>query len=283
MVLDRDTIKKITDFVYTKPRTIQEISVLLDVNWRTAERYVERISEETGSISARTFRKGTRGALKIVFWNNLERIHSSELQERIFRRIESGGKKTDFSPFDIYQYISDDKRRAVLYQTKRGSEKERIKDYLRTTRNQILSFSGSVSWINSKEKDEKLIDVVRAMAENNISVKIISRVTVDSMKNVRSLLAINDEIGKKVIEIRHAKQPLRGFVIDSDIARFREVINPFEIEDSEISKDLLLFYEIYDKEWIEWLQKIFWHIFRTAIPAEKRIKDLDSIRNIYTV
>ena len=121
------------------------------------------------------------------------------------------------------------------------------------------------------------------MAENNISVKIISRVTVDSMKNVRSLLAINDEIGKKVIEIRHAKQPLRGFVIDSDIARFREVINPFEIEDSEISKDLLLFYEIYDKEWIEWLQKIFWHIFRTAIPAEKRIKDLDSIMNIYTV
>ena len=74
-MLDSKIIKKINNFVYQKPRTIQEISLLIKKNWRTADRYVEQISKEQGTLLVRTFREGTRGALKIVFWNNIEKIH----------------------------------------------------------------------------------------------------------------------------------------------------------------------------------------------------------------
>lgn len=281
-MLDRAAIKKINEFVYSKPRTIQEISILLGKNWRTADRYVMKISEETGSISCRTFRKGTRGALKIVFWNNIEKIHASELHEKLFNMMQTG-KKTDFSPFDIYQHIDDEKRRAVVYDLKKERSKDRIKEQLKSSEEEILSFSGDLSWVNVNERGEKLIDVLRKIAENNISIKIISRVTVDTMKDVSKVLALNDEIGKKIIEIRHAAQPLRGIVVDRKLARFREVIDHIHNETGKLDQKILLFYEIYDEEWIEWLQKIFWHIFRTALPAEKRIKDINSIMNVYKV
>ena len=52
----------------------------------------------------------------------------------------------------------------------------------------------------------------------------------------------------------------------------------YMMQDIDIKK---LAYEIFDEEWIEWMQKIFWYFFRTAIPAEKRIKDLKTIHNVY--
>ncbi|HSU72495.1 MAG TPA: hypothetical protein VLJ21_01450, partial [Candidatus Binatia bacterium] len=104
-MLDKDTEKKILDFVYPQPRSVQEIAHVIDKNWRTADAYIEKIAKETGQISARIFRGGTRGALKIVFWSNKERISSTEFQERLFKRIELGRKKEDFSPFELYAYV----------------------------------------------------------------------------------------------------------------------------------------------------------------------------------
>jgi hypothetical protein len=46
----------------------------------------------------------------------------------------------------------------------------------------------------------------------------------------------------------------------------------------ELDYNLAVFYEIYDKEWIEWLQKVFWHIFNASVPAESRIKELEKIK-----
>ena len=117
-MLDSKTVKKITEFIYIKPRTIQEIAMHINKNWRTADSYVEKISKEQGIIALRTFRGGTRGALKIAFWNNVEKIHSSEFQERLFKRIELARNKEDFSPFDIYQYVPENKRSAFLEEQK---------------------------------------------------------------------------------------------------------------------------------------------------------------------
>ena len=114
MVLTAEIQKSITDFVYKKPRTVQEIAHLISKNWRTANSYVDKINQEQGTLSSRTFREGTRGALKIVFWNNLEKISSTEFQDRLFKKIEAGKSKSDFSPFDIYQYVEAKKRRAFL-------------------------------------------------------------------------------------------------------------------------------------------------------------------------
>ena len=67
-MLTKDIIQKINEFVYAKPRSVDEIAKLINVNWRTANRYVEKIAVEEGTISAKVFREGTPGALKVVFW-----------------------------------------------------------------------------------------------------------------------------------------------------------------------------------------------------------------------
>ena len=123
------------------------------------------------------------------------------------------------------------------------------------------------------------MDIVEDLAKNNITIKVVSRVTIDSIANLRKILAKNEKVGKNVIEIRHREHPLRGFIIDDKIARFREVRDP--LGSKGLSEKILLFYEIHDKEWIEWFQKVFWYFFRASVPAEKRIEDLNTIQNLY--
>ncbi len=83
-MLTPEIIKKINDFVFLKPRTIDEIAKYIRKNWRTANRYVEGIAEQQGTLAIRVFREGTRGALKIVYWASIEQIHSSAFQEQLF-------------------------------------------------------------------------------------------------------------------------------------------------------------------------------------------------------
>ena len=100
-MLKKETIKKINELVFTKPRSIFEISKHIKVNWRTANRYVDKINKEEGTISTQVFRGGTPGALKVVYWNNIENIHTSGIQERLFKQIEMGRFKEDFSSSEI--------------------------------------------------------------------------------------------------------------------------------------------------------------------------------------
>ncbi len=281
-MIDSKTIKKINDFVYAKPRSIQEIAELIGRNWRTADRYVEEIAKETGSLSVRIFREGTRGALKIVYWANVEKIHSMEFQEKLLKKMENR-RKNEFSPFEIYQYVDGAKRNAVMIDIENKPFEDQLRDYLERAENQILSFSGNLSWINTQEKNKKLTEVIEFLAKRNVSIKILCRVTIDSIKNVRKAMSINEKLGKNLIEIRHCEQPLRGFVIDNQMARFREMRDPSDYEKGEVDKRIMLFYEILDPEWIEWFKKVFWHFFMFSVPAEKRIKDLQTIRNVYKI
>ena len=72
-MLSSEVIKKIEDFVYEKPRSIQEIAEYIKKNWRTADRYIQEIEKNFGTISTKVFREGTRGALKIVYWSAVEK------------------------------------------------------------------------------------------------------------------------------------------------------------------------------------------------------------------
>ena len=281
-MLDSKTIKKITDFVYAKPRNIQEIAHHIQRNWRTADAYVERIIKEQGVLATRTFREGTRGALKIVYWNNIERIHSSDFQERLFKKIESAKNKSDFSPFDIYQYVDDDKRYAFLEEQSEYTitKKQNLAAALRSAQNQILIFSGNLSWVNASQGKTKMIDVFEEVAERNISIKVICSVDLESMQNIEKMLQINYKIKKEMIEIRHSEQPFRAFIIDSSFARFKEIKQYEEPKKKPTGKRSHIFYEIIDEEWIGWIQKIFWNIFRTSINADKRIEDIKTIEKI---
>ncbi|MFH1248718.1 MAG: hypothetical protein V1660_01040 [archaeon] len=277
-MLTPEISKRINDLVYSKPRTVDEIATYLKKNWRTANRYIEKISEEQGTISMRTFREGSRGALKIVYWNNIEKIHATSFQEKLFSRIESSRGKDDFSPFDIYQYVDEKKKSAFMEQQEDESEtalNKDLHDLLKNTEKQILIFSGSLSWANLKQGNTKTIEIFESLAKKNISIKVIANVDLSNLNNVNRFLSINERVGRNVIEVRHREQPLRAIVIDSKLARFKEVRVP-----SNKKKKTFTFYCIYDKDWIEWIQKIFWNLFSTAIPAEKRIKELETIKKI---
>ena len=274
--------KKILDFVYIKPRTIQEIAQLLEKNWRTADTYVERISQETGLIGSRTFRGGTRGALKIVFWNNVEKISSNQFQERLMRQIDSTRHKEDFSPLDIYQYVDKNKKKAFseIVDDESVSTKQDIDDFFAKAEKQILYFSGNMSFLEMKEKKKNILSIIETAARRGISIKVIARVDITGLENFKRLMEINTKIGKEMIEIRHAAQPLRGFIIDDKEIRLKEEKMPVKYNKRELNQKTRIFYEIYDEEWVSWLQKVFWNLFSTSIDANIRVKDLERVTKL---
>lgn len=278
-MLDDKITKKINDFVYAQPRIIIEIAQLINKNWRTADRYVEKIAKENGAIATRTFRGGTRGALKLVFWNNIEKIHSTEFQERIFKKIESGREKEDFSPMDIYQYIDCNKKKAFLeVQADENAKIEQdIVSLIRGAKEQIFIFSGNLSWANAVQGKVKVLDVLEEAAKRKVAIKILTRVDIASMSNIEKVLPINEKLGREAVEVRHCEQPLRCIIIDNKIARLKEIKDPANYKKGELAKKTFIFYEIYDTEWLEWLKKVFWSLFRPAMPASKRIEEINTI------
>ncbi len=280
-MLDSALTKKINDFVYQKPRTIQEIALLLGKNWRTADRYIEQIAKEQGTLSIRTFREGTRGALKIVFWNNIEKIHSTEFQQRLFEQIRTGVSKKDFSPSDLYQYVDSNKKLAKILTDAEYTSKEGFENYvnlLKSAESQILFFSGNLTFSNMDWHDKKILRVIEDLAERNVSSKILTRIEIPGIENIKNIIAINSRIGKEMIEVRHCFQPLRATVIDTKVANFKEVKDPKDYARDELKERITILYDIYDPEWVEWIQKVFWNLFRVSVPAKKRIEDIESMK-----
>jgi hypothetical protein len=279
-MLDSKLIKKICDFVYIKPRSIQEIAMHIQKNWRTADSYVDRIITEQGNLSVRTFREGSRGALKIVYWTNVEKIHSNDFQDRLFKKIETAKDKKDFSPFDIYQYVDPNNRRAFLEQQSEYTvtSKQDLISAMRKTEKQLLIFSGNLSWVNAVQDKKKIIDIFEELASRNISIKVLCQVNLESIKNIQKLLELNNKLHKNNIEIRHCEQPFRAFAVDDKFVRFKESRNVENVKKN--TGKTYIFYEISDEEWIEWIQKVFWNLFSTSISAENRIKDIESIEKI---
>ena len=277
-MLDRVTIIKITDAVRARPRTIQELAVLIDKNWRTADRYVGQITSQTGQIATRTFRGGTRGALKIVYWNALEGARGSAYQEQLLAKITAGRRKEDFSPFDIYQFVPENRRKAFLQQTEVSTHPEiRYDTLLKNAQHQLLFFSGNMSWI---EIGPNMIRILEQLAKKRVRIKVLTRVDITSRKNTEATLAINQRVGWDAVEVRHAEHPLRAIIVDDTLASIKEVLSPQQYRASELKKKTFIFYRISDPEWINWLQKVFWHIFSQSVDASTRLAALDSVSEL---
>jgi len=279
-MLDSTTIKKIEEFVYGKPRSMQEISQHIEKSWRTALRYVEEIEKQYGTISTRTFREGTRGALKIVYWASIEKVSSSVFQEQLEEQINKGREKYDFSAFDIFQHVSDKKKDAWIRNGKDEVSLGRLKEFeklLLTTKKQILFFSGNLSFINYKDKKTDILAVLDNLVKKGINIKVICRVDIAGMENAEKLLSLNFKYGKELIEIRHKEQPLRVTVIDKDLVNLKEIKEPTG-RNHELDKKTFIFYTIKDKEWVDWLSRIFWKMFSQSVDARKRIEELKKLR-----
>ena len=276
-MLTKEIIHKINDFVREKPRSVDEIAKHIDVNWRTANRYIEKIAEEEGTISAKVFREGTPGSLKVVFWNSVEKLHSSGIQERLFKQIEIGRRKEDFSPSEIFQFVDGNKKafkkmtRTQYYST--ANFKDFI-DHIKQAEKQVLFFSGNLTFTNYSHQGKTVRDVLEELGKRKVLVKILSRVEIAGINNVNSTLSINNRIGFDAIELRHCYQPLRASIIDDKVAVLKEVLDPRNYAGDELKHETYILYYIYDKDWIDWLQKVFWHFFRSSVDAKKRIEEL---------
>lgn len=278
-MLDSNVIKKIEDFVYKKPRSIQEIAEYIGKNWRTADRYIGKIKQDYGTVETRVFREGTRGALKIVYWSSVEKASYSFFQEQLENDILRGKTKYDFSSFDIFQHVSEKKKNAWI---KKGENEVKLgrlvefQELLLKAEKQILFFSGNLSFINFKDKEVNVFDVLDKLVKKGITIKVICRIDIVGKDNVEKLLSLNHKYGKELVEIRHREQPLRTTIIDNKLLNMKEVKEPTGRE-KELIKKTFIFYTITDREWTDWMTKIFWKMFNGSINSYKRLEEMKKI------
>ena len=276
MVVQKEIKESILRIIQQKPRTVQEIAETIGKNWRTADRYVELIAQETGLIAIRIFREGSRGALKVVYWNALDRAKGSAYQERLLQKIVQGKRKEDFSPLDIYQFVDPDNRKAFIETTEFSQQQQIRFDYLLSqAKEQILFFSGNLSWVELGPNIHKALE---DLGKRKIRIKVLTRVDITSQKNTEEMLALNQRVGWDAVEIRHCEQPLRAILVDDRFVSIKEVMSPLYCR--ELKEKTFLFYLIQDTEWINWMQKVFWNLWGQSIDSAERLKALDSVNKL---
>ncbi|MBI4141759.1 hypothetical protein HY484_02435, partial [Candidatus Woesearchaeota archaeon] len=190
-------------------------------------------------------------------------------------RILHGKHKEDFSPFDIYQFVPKEKREAYIEKNEYPDNKNiSNKILVKKTQQQVLYLSGNLSWL---DKQKEMLPIIEELAKKKISTKILTRIDVTSQEKTKQLLKINQRTGWDAIQIRHCEQPLRAMIVDDKIASIKEVMTPQHHR--ELEKNTFIFYKIEDEHWINWLQKIFWHLWGQSVDATTRIEALKTIKH----
>ncbi|MBU1031055.1 MAG: hypothetical protein ABIC91_08135 [Nanoarchaeota archaeon] len=277
MVLSEQNVNEIIEFVKKEPRTVQDVSRLIKRSWVTTNSYLEQTKEKTGLIDIKTFRKGSQAALKIVYFRSSESITSDEIRTTLFTQIMSGRKKEDFDFLEIFKFVNDDKKQAFTQiLNENSSSNQGITTLFRRAKSQIYCFSGNISFINNIENNVSIIDVFEETLKRKVAIKIICRVNMASLKNLSKIQHLLEKY-KGLLEIKHSNQPLRGFMIDDDFARFKSEEPTSKYREGELRKDIRIIYELLDLDWISWLQKVFWHMFRTTIDSNLMMKELNKI------
>ena len=278
MVLEQADINKIVSYVKKEPRTVQDVSLLIKKSWVTTDSYLKKIKERTGLINIKTFRKGSPAALKIVYYNQAEAVLSDEVRDNLFSQIRTGRTKHDFDFMEVYQFVPDKKKRAFTekYKEEEISRNQQIISLFRQAKNTVYCLSGNLSFINIKEKKIMLLSVIEELAKRKVMFKILCRGNIASLRNLNKLSKLIVKYPKS-FEIKHCYQPLRGFIIDDKIARFKKEEQLKTYRKGELHQNTRIFYEIYDEDWISWLQKVFWNLFRSSLDCNERLKELKKI------
>jgi hypothetical protein len=279
-MLTHDVVDKIEKFVYEKPRSIQDIARHIGKNWRTADRYIDEIKHQYGTISTSVFREGTRGALKIVYWTSIEKASKNIFQQELENEILRARAKDGFSAFDIFQHVNNKDKYAWIKEGEDEVNAGRLYEFaniLNQTKKQILFLSGNLSFINFKDKKTDIFKVLENLVKRGIKIKVLCRIDIIGLNNVEKLLSLNHKYGNDLIEIRHREHSIRATIIDDNLINLKEVKQPSE-RSKELLKKTYIFYTIKNKEWVEWLTKIFWKMFTSSVDAKKRIEEIESLK-----
>jgi len=192
--------------------------------------------------------------------------------------FSSESLKEDFSAFDIFQNISEKNKKAIVEDeiSESSTNLKELIEILKTTKKELKLFSGNLSWINLKKGKIDLFQTLEDLIKKGVKLKVLCRVDLNGIENIKKVLSLNYKYGKELIEIRHREHPIRAFVIDNTSFRLKEIKEPTG-KIKELDKKIFIFYTIKDKEWTEWLSKIFIKLFNTSIGAEKRLNELNKL------
>jgi len=279
--MDGEIRNKILDLVHSRPRAISEIADTIKKNWRTADKYISQLCSED-LIKVHVFRKGSQGALKVVYWS--ASIHSgpSGIKNFLLQRILNGVKKDDFSALDIVQNVSETKRKVEYYNKENYGGEKNVKNFLKAlgqAETKMLLFSGNLSFMNLGGEYDLILNTLEKRLEQGVNIFILTRVDVSNLKIINALLQFNNKNYQGKIEIRYAYQPLRCTVIDEKEVYLKENFqgSNFNKDDALINEGTYI-YTLTDLNWISWMIDVFWEIWRGSISAEKRIQVLKDIK-----
>jgi hypothetical protein len=277
-MLSEQETQAIVQFVKTEPRTVQEIAQHIGKSWVTADAHVEKIRERTGLLSVKSFRKGTQGALKLVYYNYSESLGSDEVKANLYTQIRASRFKHHFDFMEIFQFVPEKHKKSQLQQYTKESEsiQEGTIPLLREAQSSVYIFSGNFSFVNVKEGKTTVLAILEELLERKVRIKILCRVNLGAHANIQKLTVLLQKY-PNLIEIRHAFQPLRGFIVDEKVARFKDEEQLAAYKAEELVKNTRIFYDIYDEAWVAWLQQVFWNMYRVAIDHKARWKEIEKI------
>ncbi len=252
---------EIIAFVKEEPKTIKEIASHINKSWVTAEKYVNEIVSKTNLLGIRHFRKGTKAGLKIVYYKLFET--KDVLKKNLQNKILKSQFKHEFDFFDVFQFVKDDLKRVSF-----NKQPFSFKKIFYEANDKLLIFSGNISFL-----DSKILKYLEDALKRNVYVKILLRIDFVDIKNFKKV----DFLLKKYanFEVKHSRQPLRGIIIDDNKALFRSVFEKKNYKKEELDEDLIVFYYFEDKDWISWLENVFFLLWKTSFNSEFRILQLE--------
>lgn len=276
MRLSEEEINKVIDAVRVQPRTVQEISKILQRSWVTTDKYLGIIKAQTGLINIKTFRAGTQAALKIVYYENKEIYSGDEVKSNLLESIRNSRIKADFDFMDVYQFVNEtDKKSSFMYYTDKNPLIDpRLISLLKQANNHVFIFSGNLSFLHVKHLGINVIDVFEDLLERKVFIKILMRINVASISNIKEIEHLLIKY-PKLIEIRHRYHPLRGFLVDG-VGRFKNEEHIANYKVGELDRNARIFYEVYG-DWNAWLEKVFWNMFNSSINYQNRVKEIKKV------
>ncbi|MBT3297344.1 hypothetical protein HN385_00310 [archaeon] len=259
--------KKILEFVSTEPKSIQEVAKCIEKSWKTADKYLGELKETNPELQIKVFRKGSHGALKVVYLKSTMKKSGDQLRDRLFNDYLVGKVKDDFDVMEFYMQVNSDKKEMVIeeYQESDISQKQDLIKHLKNCDRTLYVFSGNLSWINVKENGILMLDVLEKMVKRGIKIKVLCRIDAASIRNIHKLKSLDHKHNTDLIEVRHQRHPLRGFIFDDTMLRLKEEIRLGRYKKGEIDNNLRIFYDIHENEWINWLKNIFYYSFNSAM------------------
>ena len=109
------------------------------------------------------------------------------------------------------------------------------------------------------------------LLKRKVKIKCVCRITPSTMNNVWKLETLLKKYTQ--LEIRHRAQPVRGFIVDDMFVSLKTEQQLKEYKPQELEQNLTIIYNIYETEWVSWIQKVFWNLYRSSSEVKGRMKE----------